>query len=63
MFIRIAAKDLKAGHLVRGERGDRSYLVLSVTQYPGTTLPIEVKVQGKGTWHFKPTDRVEVKAQ
>jgi len=56
---RISARDLKPGDFIRGERGTRRYPILSVRRVGGA-LPIEVQVQGQGTWHFKPDDSVEV---
>jgi len=58
----VSAKDLKPGDFVRGERGSRRYPILSVKRVGGS-MPIEVCVQGQGTWHFKPDDSVEVFGQ
>jgi hypothetical protein len=55
----VVAKNLKPGDFIRGERGSRRYQILSVKRVGGS-LPIEVRVQGQGTWHFKPDDHVEI---
>jgi hypothetical protein len=56
----VAAKDLKPGDLVRGDRGTRLYPVVSVRRANLNDRKLQVVIQSQGTWHFDPNQIVQV---
>ncbi len=55
----ILARELGAGMKIRPEAGKRARVVTHVQRVHGR-LPVEVSLQGAGTWHFRLDEHIEV---